>query len=185
MMQLSLGLDLSTKRTRKREFLDEMRRVVPWSRLIALIESHYPAGKTGRPPFPIRDNAADPFLQQWFGLSDPAMEEALYDLPLYRDFAGLGGGMTHLPDESTILRFRHLLETHGLAMQIFALINEILGENGLMLKTGSAVDISLLLQFVWHGRCRGRFVCRDRNSLHSRLNDFATRTNQLSCEALN
>lgn len=84
------------------------------------------------------------FLQQWFGLSDPAMEEALYDVPLYRDFAGLDGGMTRLPDESTILRFRHLLETHGLAVQMFALINEILGEKGLMLKTESAVDATLI-----------------------------------------
>jgi transposase, IS5 family len=72
MTQLGLGLDLSTKRTRKREFLDEMRCVVPWSRLIALIESHYPK-KTGRPPFPIATMLQIHFMQQWFGLSDPAM----------------------------------------------------------------------------------------------------------------
>jgi IS5 family transposase len=84
------------------------------------------------------------FMQQWFGLSDPAMEEALYDVPLYRDFAGLDGGMTRLPDESTILRFRHLLETHGLAGQRLTLVNEILVEKGLMLKTGSVVDATLI-----------------------------------------
>ena len=144
MTQLGLGLDLSTKRTRKREFLDEMRRVVPWSRLIALIEPHYPKGKTGRPPFPIATMLQIHFMQQWFGLSDPAMEEALYDVPLYREFAGLDEGMTRLPDESTILRFRHLLETHGLAAQMLALINEILSEKGLMLKAGSAVDATLI-----------------------------------------
>jgi IS5 family transposase len=144
MTQLGLGLDLSTKRTRKREFLDEMRRVVPWSRLIALIESHYPRGKTGRPPFPIATMLQIHFMQQWFGLSDPAMEEALYDVPLYREFAGLDEGMTRLPDESTILRFRHLLETHGLAAQMLALVNEILSEKGLMLKAGSAVDATLI-----------------------------------------
>lgn len=144
MTQLGLGLDLSTKRTRKREFLDEMRRVVPWSRLIALIEPHYPKGKTGRPPFPIATMLQIHFMQQWFGLSDPAMEEALYDVPLYRDFAGLDEGMTRLPDESTILRFRHLLETHGLAAQMLTLVNEILSEKGLMLKTGSAVDATLI-----------------------------------------
>ncbi|MFM0592159.1 MULTISPECIES: IS5 family transposase [Paraburkholderia] len=144
MTQLGLGLDLSTKRTRKREFLDEMHRVVPWSRLIALIEPHYPAGKTGRPPFPIATMLQIHFMQQWFGLSDPAMEEALYDVPLYRDFAGLDGGMTRLPDESTILRFRHLLETHGLAVQMLALVNEILVGKGLMLKTGSVVDATLI-----------------------------------------
>jgi IS5 family transposase len=144
MTQLGLGLDLSTKRTRKREFLDEMRRVVPWSRLIALIEPHYPKGKTGRPPFPIATMLQIHFMQQWFGLSDPAMEEALYDVPLYREFAGLDEGMTRLPDESTILRFRHLLETHGLAAQMLTLVNEILSERGLMLKTGSAVDATLI-----------------------------------------
>ncbi|TDQ98933.1 IS5 family transposase [Paraburkholderia silvatlantica] len=144
MTQLGLGLDLSTKRTRKREFLDEMRRVVPWSRLIALIEPHYPTGKTGRPPFPVATMLQIHFMQQWFGLSDPAMEEALYDVPLYREFAGLDDGMARLPDESTILRFRHLLETHGLAAQMLALVNEILSEKGLMLKAGSAVDATLI-----------------------------------------
>ena len=144
MTQRGLDLDLSTKRTRKREFLDEMRRVVPWSQLIALIEPHYPKGKTGRPPFPVATMLQIHFMQQWFGLSDPAMEEALYDVPLYRDFAGLDGGMTRLPDESTILRFRHLLETHGLAVQMLALVNEILGEKGLMLKAGSVVDATLI-----------------------------------------
>ncbi|MGF6836153.1 IS5 family transposase [Paraburkholderia youngii] len=144
MTQLGLGLDLSTKRTRKREFLDEMRRVVPWSRLIALIEPHYPRGKTGRSPFPIATMPQIHFMQQWFGLSDPAMEEALYDVPLYREFAGLDEGMTRLPDESTILRFRHLLETHGLAAQMLTLVNEILSEKGLMLKVGSAVDATLI-----------------------------------------
>lgn len=144
MTQLDLGLNLSTKRTRKRDFLDEMRRVVPWLKLIALIEPHYPKGKTGRPPFPIATMLQIHFMQQWFGLSDPAMEEALYDVPLYREFAGLDGGVTRLPDESTILRFRHLLEAHGLAEQMLALVNEILGERGLLLKAGSAVDATLI-----------------------------------------
>lgn len=143
-MQLDLGLNLPTKRTRKREFLDEMNRVVPWSRLIVLIEPHYPKGKTGRPPFPVETMLRIHFLQQWFGLSDPAMEEALYDVPLYSEFAGLGSGMTRLPDESTILRFRHLLEAHGLAVHILAVINEVLCEHGLMLKNGSAVDATLI-----------------------------------------
>ncbi|MGF6837753.1 IS5 family transposase [Paraburkholderia youngii] len=144
MTQLGLGLDLTTKRTRKREFLDEMDRVVPWLRLIALIEPHYPRGRTGRPPFPIATMLRIHFIQQWFSLSDPAMEEALYDMPLYRQFAGLDGGMARLPDESTILRFRHLLETHGLAVKMLALVNEILTEKGLMLKAGSAVDATLI-----------------------------------------
>ena len=117
---------------------------MPWSRLIALIEPHYPKGKTGRPPFPVATMLQIHFMQQWFGLSDPAMEEALYDVPLYREFAGLDEGMTRLPDESTILRFRHLLETHGLAAQMLTVVNEILSEKGLMLKAGSAVDATLI-----------------------------------------
>ena len=105
MTQLGLGLDLSTKRTRKRGFLDEMRRVVPWSRLMALIEPHYHTGKTGRQPFPIATMLQIHFMQQWFGPSDPAMEEALYDVPLYRDFAGLDGGMTRLPSSAAATVF--------------------------------------------------------------------------------
>ncbi|CAH2801469.1 MAG: Mobile element protein [uncultured Paraburkholderia sp.] len=144
MAQLDLGLNLSTKRTHKREFLDEMQRVVPWLKLIGLIEPHYPKDKTGRPPFAVATMLQIHFMQQWLGLSDPAMEEALYDVPLYREFAGLDGGMTRLPDESTILRFRHLLEAHGLAEQIPALVNENLSEKGLLLKAGSAVDATLI-----------------------------------------
>ena len=123
MKQADLGLNLSTKRTRKREFLDEMNRVVPWAALVELIGPHYPKGKTGRPPMGIETMLRIHFLQQWFGLSDPAMEEALHDVPLYREFADLEGPMRRLPDESTILRFRHLLEEHGLAAPMFATVN--------------------------------------------------------------
>jgi IS5 family transposase len=144
MSQMDLGLNLSTKRTRKREFLDEMTRVVPWQKLTALIEPHYPKGKTGRPPFPIPTMLRIHFMQQWFSLSDPAMEEALHDIPLYREFALLDSGMTRLPDESTILRFRHLLEAHELSAAMLAAVNEILQAKGLMLKVGSAVDATLI-----------------------------------------
>jgi len=131
MTQTDLGLNLSTKRTRKREFLDEMDRVVPWAQLIALIEPHYPKGKTGRPPMGISTMLRVHFLQQWFGLSDPAMEEALHDVPLYREFAGLEGPMRRLPDESTILRFRHLMEKHELAAPMLATVNAVLQAHGL------------------------------------------------------
>ena len=144
MKQSDLGLKLSTKRTRKREFLDEMQRVVPWAELIALIEPHYPKGKTGRPPMGIATMLRIHFLQQWFGLSDPAMEEALHDVPLYREFADLEGPMRRLPDESTILRFRHLLEDHGLAAPMFATVNRVLQAHGLTLKTGTVVDATLI-----------------------------------------
>ena len=144
MTQTDLGLNLSTKRTRKREFLDEMDRVVPWEQLIALIEPHYPKGRTGRPPMGISTMLRVHFLQQWFGLSDPAMEEALHDVPLYREFAGLEGPMRRLPDESTILRFRHLLEKHELAAPMLATVNAVLQAHGLMLKTGTVVDATLI-----------------------------------------
>jgi IS5 family transposase len=144
MKQPSLGLDLSTKKTRKREFLEEMNRVVPWAELVALIEPHSPRAKTGRPPFAIETMLRIHFLQQWFGLSDPAMEEALFDVPLYREFALLPDGPIRLPDESTILRFRHLLERHGLAAQMFAAVNATLTAQGLLLKTGSVVDATLI-----------------------------------------
>jgi IS5 family transposase len=144
MKQADLGLNLSTKRTRKREFLDEMNRVVPWSALTALIEPHYPKGKTGRPPMGIETMLRIHFLQQWFGLSDPAMEEALHDVPLYREFAGLEGPMRRLPDESTILRFRHLLEKHELAGALLNAVNQVLQGHGLMLKIGTVVDATLI-----------------------------------------
>jgi len=144
MKQLGLGLNLSKKKTRKRQFLDEMDRVVPWAVLMGLIEPHYPKGETGRPPLPLPVMLRVHLLQQWFGLSDPAMEEALHDVPLYREFAGIDSGMARLPDESTILRFRHLLEQHGLAQKMLEAVNELLRDKGLMLKAGTMVDATLI-----------------------------------------
>jgi transposase, IS5 family len=144
MKQADLGLNLSTKRTRKREFLDEMNRVVPWADLVMLIAPYAPEGKRGRPPFAVEAMLRIHFLQQWFGLSDPAMEEALHDVPLYREFAGLDNWTVRLPDESTILRFRHLLEKHKLAAEILALVNDILRDKGVMLRAGTVVDATLI-----------------------------------------
>ena len=133
-----------TKRTRKRDFLNEMNLVIPWSQLLALITPYAPAGKTGRPPFATEVMLRIHLLQQFFGHSDPAMEEALHDIPLYREFAKLDAGITRLPDVSTILRFRHLLEENGLGAQILAAVNAKLINLGLMLKTGTVVDASLI-----------------------------------------
>ena len=140
----STGFELVTKRTRKREFLEEMNLVVPWTELVALIQSHAPVSKTGRPPFPVSTMLRIHFMQQWFGLSDPAMEEALHDMALFREFAQLDAGATRLPDESTILRFRHFLETHQLAIQMLASVNAKLIDRGLMLKTGTVIDATLI-----------------------------------------
>ncbi|PKF70727.1 IS5/IS1182 family transposase [Pseudomonas fluvialis] len=144
MKQSSLGLGTSTKCTRRREFLDEMDRVVPWSALVAQIAPFMPEGKRGRPPFPVESLLRIHFMQQWFTLSDPAMEEALHDMPLFRDFAGLGGWDDRLPDESTILRFRHVLEKNKLAERILATVNLLLGAKGLMLRSGTVVDATLI-----------------------------------------
>jgi len=144
MKQLGLGLNLSTKKTRKREFLEEMECVVPWAVLVQIVQPHYPKAKTGRPPFGIETMLRIHYLQQWFGLSDPAMEEALHETPLYREFAKLDAVMARLPDETTILRFRHLLERHNLAVDMLRVVNDLLQHRGLMLRTGTAVDATLI-----------------------------------------
>ena len=143
MKQTDLGLNLTTKRTRKREFLAQMERVVPWGALVELIAPYAPEGKKGRPPFAVQTMLRVHFMQQWFTLSDPAMEEALHDTPLFREFAGLGWD-SRLPDDSTILRFRHLLERHKLAEQILATVNDLLQGKGLMLKADTVVDATLI-----------------------------------------
>ena len=143
MKQQDLGLNLSTRRTRKAVFLDEMELVVPWTELVALIAAHAPKKSTGRPPFAVETMLRIHFLQQWFGLSDLAMEEALFEVSLYREFAGLGN-VERIPDRVSILRFRHLLEAHDLGPKILAAVNATLAAKGLMLKSGTVVDATLI-----------------------------------------
>jgi IS5 family transposase len=147
MKQISLsqtGFELASKRTRKRIFLEQMEHCTPWESLIALIAPHAPSSSTGRPPFAVGTLLRIHFMQQWFGRSDPAMEEALHDTPIYREFAGLDTGESRIPDETTILRFRRLIETHDLGKAMFATINTKLAEAGFMLKTGTVVDATLI-----------------------------------------
>lgn len=146
MDQMTFGLDPLPKKTRKEVFLDEMNRVVPWGALVALIQPHVRGAHQalgGRPPFPIETMLRIHCLQLWWNLSDPAMEEELHERPLYRRFVGLEGA-ARMPDESTILRFRHLLEKHELAPQVLATINAGLAQQGLMLKTGTVVDATII-----------------------------------------
>src|SRR5450830_1804384 len=143
MKQAALNLNLSIKKTRKQVFLEQMEQVVPWAALVELISPYYPQGKTGRPPFSLQTMLRVHFMQQWFTLSDPGIEEAFFDTPLYREFAQLEE-FGRLPDESTILRFRHRLEKHKLAEQILATVNELLTQRGLLLKAGTAVDATLI-----------------------------------------
>jgi len=143
MKQATLNLNLNLKKTRKREFLEQMEQVVPWAALVELIAPYYPEGRTGRPPFSLLTMLRIHFMQQWFTLSDPGMEEAFFDTPLYREFAQLDE-FARLPDESTILRFRHRLEKHKLAEQMLLTVNELLTQRGLLLKAGTAVDATLI-----------------------------------------
>src|SRR3990167_4386389 len=129
MKQSSLDLNLSTKKTRKQELLSQMNREVSWAALAELIAPYYPEGKNGRPPFALETMQRIHCMQQWFTLSDLAMEEAFFDTPIYREFAGLDAH-GRMPDESTILRFRHRLERHKLADQILATVNELLAAQG-------------------------------------------------------
>jgi IS5 family transposase len=121
-----------------------MDRVVPWTELVSLISPFMPEGRRGRPPFAVEVMLRIHFMQQWFNLSDPAMEEALHDMALFRDFAGLGGWDERVPDETTILRFRRVLEKHKLAAQILHTINDLLRSKGLMLRAGTVVDATLI-----------------------------------------
>jgi IS5 family transposase len=130
------------KQTRKELFLIEMEQVVPWQGLIALIEPHYPKGEGGRPAYPLMVMLRVHLLQNWFGYSDPAMEEALYETTILRQFAGLS--LERIPDETTILNFRRLLERHELAAGILAVINGYLGDRGLSLRQGTVVDATLI-----------------------------------------
>jgi transposase, IS5 family len=111
--------------------------------LVEVIAPYCPEGKTGRPPFSLQTMLRTHFMQQWFTLSDPAMEEAFFDTPLLREFAQLEE-FSRLPDESTILRFRHRLEKYKLAEQILATVNELLTQRGLLLKAGTVVDATLI-----------------------------------------
>ena len=146
MNQITLGLDPLHKKTRKEVFLEEMNKIVPWQALVALIQPHARGAHQalgGRPPFAVETMLRIHCLQLWWNLSDPAMEEELHERPLYRRFVGLDGA-ARLPDESTILRFRHLLEAHNLSLQILATVNATLAAKGLLLKSGTVVDATLI-----------------------------------------
>ena len=146
MNQTNFGFDPVHKKTRKEVFLEEMDRVVPWAQLVALITPHARGAHQalgGRPPFAVEVMLRIHCLQLGWNLSDPAMEEELHERPLYRRFAGLTGA-SKLPDETTILRFRHLLEKHSLAPEILKTINAGLIAQGLMLRTGTLVDATLI-----------------------------------------
>jgi transposase, IS5 family len=139
-----LAWDRKKKVTRREQFLAEMNDVVPWRELVRLVAPHYPKSKTGRPAMPIEMMLRIYFAQQWFNLSDPAAEDALYDSESIRRFVGVNLSEDAIPDESTILRFRHLLEQHDLTEAIFAHVRDLLIGKGLLLQKGTIVDATII-----------------------------------------
>lgn len=138
------GFEKFGKTTRRAQFLAEMERVVPWAELCTLIEPVYPKGEGGRPAIPLERMLRVYFLQQWFNLSDPAVEEALYDVVSMREFAGIDLNEEAPPDETTVCKFRHLLERHELGTRIFQEVGRYLQRQGLRVSSGTIVDATII-----------------------------------------
>jgi IS5 family transposase len=132
------------KVTRRERFLAEMNAVIPWARLISLIEPYYPKKGKGRQPLGLEKMLRIYFLQQWFDLSDPQAEDSIYDSESMRRFVGIELGEETIPDETTILRFRHLLEKHSLTEAIFHEVRSLLEEKRILLKAGTIVDATII-----------------------------------------
>ncbi|HUZ93614.1 MAG TPA: IS5 family transposase [Edaphobacter sp.] len=148
MRQMTLASQASfekyARKSRREEFLSVMEVVVPWQELEALIEPYYPKAGNGRQPVGLSIMLRVYFLQQWFNLSDPGAEDALYESPVLRRFSGVDLGRAAAPDETTILRFRRLLEQHGLCGQILDTVNHYLAGKGLRIATGTIVDATII-----------------------------------------
>jgi len=148
MKQRSLGsqsvFEKYGRKSRRELFLDEMELIVPWAELMALVEPYYAKAGKGRQPVGLAIMLRTYFVQQWFNLSDPGVEEALYESPVVRRFVGVDLGVAPAPDETTVLRFRHLLEKHSLGGQMLDTVNEHLESKGIKIQTGTIVDASII-----------------------------------------
>jgi IS5 family transposase len=140
----SLAYDSKKKKTRREQFLDEMDRVIPWEAMLQTIRPRYPKAGNGRPPMELEMMLRIYFLQQWYGLSDPAMEDSLYDSESMRRFTGIDLHSDAVPDETTILHFRHFLEKHKLTEKLFEQTRQYLTDKGLMVREGTIVDATIL-----------------------------------------
>src|SRR6266480_510041 len=143
-LAMMTGFEQYTRKTRRAIFLEEMEQVVPWGELCALVAPHYPQPGKGRRPVGVERILRIYFLQQWFNLSDPAVEEALYDSAVMRQFVGIDLGCEPVPDETTVCKFRHLLEEHQLGEQILGQVNLHLQAQGVRITTGTIVDATIL-----------------------------------------
>lgn len=130
--------------TRREKFLGDMEKVMPWGRLVGVVEPHYPKGERGRPPVGIERMLRIYFLQQWYALSDEALEDAIYDSQAMRSFAGIDLSVEAVPDATTLLNFRHLLEKHGLTKAIFEQVGAMLEEKKLLMREGTIVDATII-----------------------------------------
>jgi transposase, IS5 family len=138
------GFERYRKPTRRDEFLQTMNAIVPWAVLCSVIEPHYPKGVGGRPPIGLERMLRIHFIQHWFNLADEACEEALYDSASLRRFVGIDLGVEPVPDATTMLKFRRLLNEHKLGEQLFAKVGEVLQASGFKLKTGTIVDATII-----------------------------------------
>ena len=140
----SRGFEKHNRATRKAEFLARMESLMPWAEFCALIEPHYPKAGNGRPPVGLERMLRMYCVANWFNLADEACEDALYDVPVFREFCRIDLGRERVPDATTLLHFRHLLERHGLGSAMFAKIGELLMANGMKLSGGTIVDATLI-----------------------------------------
>src|SRR5580692_7762796 len=143
-LAMMTGFEQYTRKTRRAIFLEEMEQVVPWRELWGLVEPHYPKPGNGRTPVGLERMLRIYFLQQWFNLSDPAAEEAMYDSASMRQFVGIDLGREPAPDETTICKFRHLLERHELGRRIFEAVHDHLEACGVRVATGTIVDATII-----------------------------------------
>lgn len=132
------------RKSKRERFLDAMNEVVPWARLLALVGPHYPKAGNGRRPVGLEIMLRAYFVQQWFNLSDPGVEDALYESPVLRRLVGVDLGVAAVPDETTVLRFRHLLEAHDLGGAMLDAVNGHLAEKGIRIATGTIVDATII-----------------------------------------
>jgi len=143
-LAMQSGFEKFGRKSKRELFLEEMDKLVPWAALVGLIGPHYPKGEHGRPPVGLERMLRLYFLQQWFNLSDPGLEDALYESQVLRLFAGIDLGREPVPDETTILNFRHLLEKHDLGRAMLNVVNEYLAQCGVRISTGTIVDATII-----------------------------------------
>jgi len=143
-LAMANGFERYTKKTRRALFLEQMEQVVPWKKLCRLIEPYYPKAGNGRPPVGLERMLRIYFLQQWFNLSDPGVEDALYESPVMRQLVGIDLGQEPAPDETTVCKFRHLLEEHNLGGEMLQTVNLYLESKGIRISQGTIVDATII-----------------------------------------